>query len=529
MSRNNLQFDLNKIDEGMNLVHKAVTGTMGAAGKNIMFRDWSSEPVITNDGYTIAEMINPEDEDIRMGADFMKQASRRQNFEAGDGTSTVIALTHAMKEEGKAKVASGTNAMRLKREMNETVEKIIPILRESAKKIETDKELFDVANLSMENPSAAKIVVDAVKTCGINGRVVVHESNSVTTQTEEVKGIEFERGYINQAMVTNAVRLTAELENVHVLVADKDFNLMKQIFPIMEGLKAKDVTELVVICRDMIGEALGNVLANIQAGVFRTVVVQVPGDADLLDDIALLTGAKKVNEVNCPENLTHEHLAYLGKAKRVVVSRDRTVIDSDSGDKDKIKDRIESLKVQLKNETMDFEKTKIKDRLAKLDGKVVYIKVGAPTQQDMKYMKLKFDDAVAATVAARNGGIVVGGGRALYDLSLGKAMTDGEHVVLRACGAPIRRIIENAGKSPSSKGYWIFKTRGVLDTLKKGQAWNSMTEKPVLDFLTEGIIDPVDIEIWALKNAVSTASGYITTFGALIPIIPKKEVQVPLA
>ena len=527
--RNISQFNLDKVDEGMNLVHKSVTGTMGAAGKNIMFRDWSSEPVLTNDGYTIAEMINPEDEDIRLGADFMKQASRRQNFEAGDGTSTVIALTHAMKEEGKIKVASGVNAMRLKKEMNEAVEKIIPILRQSAKQIETDKELFDVANLSMENPEAAKIVVEAVKTCGVNGRVVVHESNSVITQTEEVKGIEFERGFINQSMVTNAVRLTAELENVHVLVADKDFNLMKQIFPIMEGLKSKDVTELVVICRDMIGEALGNVLANIQAGVFRTVVIQVPSDMDLLDDIALLTGAQKINEVNCPENLTPSHMTYLGKAKRVVVSRDRTVIDSDNGDKVKIKDRIESLKVQLKNETMDFEKTKIKDRLAKLDGKVVYIKVGAPTQQDMKYMKLKFDDAVAATVAARNGGIVIGGGRALYDISLGNATTDGEQVVFKACSAPIKRIIENAGKSPEDKGLWIFKKKGILKTLKKGQAWNSLTEKPVLDFLAEGIIDPVDIEIWALKNAVSTASGYITTFGALIPIISKKELSTPLA
>lgn len=515
MARNKVEFGLENIKKGMDMVHDAVTGTIGAAGRNVLFRDWSNEPVITNDGYTIAEMINPEDEAERMGADFMKQASRRQNSEAGDGTTTVVALAHAMIEKGLEKLKDGANAMKLKREMDAAVSAIIPKLRKSAKKVTNDKELFDVANLSMENPEMAKIVVDAVKTCGENGRVVVQESNYVETKTEEVKGLEFNRGYMSQYMITNAVKLTAEMDDVHVLVADKEFNLMRQIFPIMEGLKAKGVDKLLIVCKNVIGEAMGNIIANIQKGTFLAVAVQIPDDSDLLDDIAIITGAQKVNEVNTPDALTPMHIDYLGKAKRVVVSREKTVIDSNEGDKKDIKDRIQSLKNELKDATLDHERSRIKDRLAKLDGKVVYIKVGASTQQEMKYTKLKVDDAVAAALAARNGGVVIGGGRALYDISQGKSETQGEEVVLAACSAPMRKIIENAKKDPEK----------VLEQLPHGTAWNSLTEKPVIDFLKEGILDPVDIEIWALRNAVSTATGFLTSFAALVNVPPKKELS----
>ena len=509
--RNITQFDLSGIKKGMDMVHKAVTETIGASGRNVMFRDWSNEPVVTNDGYTIAEMINPEDEGERMGADFMKQASRRQNSEAGDGTSTVVAIAHEMIERGIQKVFEGANAMRIKREMNEAVEAIIPKLRKSAKKIANDKELFDVANLSMENPEMAKIVVDAVKTCGSSGRVVAQESNSATTYTEEIKGIEFGRGYISQYMITNAVKLSAELEDCPVLIADKEFNLMKQIFPVMEGLKAKGVDKLLIICKNVIGEALGNMIANIQKGTFLCVAVQCD-DLDLLEDIAVMTGAQKVNEVNTPDCLTPMHLEYLGKVKKAVVTRERTQIDSGYGQKDKIDQRIKSLKNDIKDKEKEgLSVNKDKARLAQLDGKVVYIRVGAPTQQEMKYTKLKVDDAIASTLAARNGGVVVGGGRALYDISLGKATTDGEQVVLSACAAPMRKIIENARREPDE----------ILPTLKAGQAWNSLTEKPVIDHIKEGIIDPVDIEIWALKNAVSTAGMYVTTFCSLVPVPPK--------
>lgn len=514
--RNTTKFNLEGIKKGMDTVHKAVTGTMGASGKNVMYRDWSREPVTTNDGYTIAELISPDNEDESMGADFIKQASRRQNTEAGDGTSTVIALTHAMIENGLKKVSEGHNAMRIKREMNDEVESIIPILRKSAHKISNDKELFDVANLSMENPEMAKVVVNAVKDCGNNGRVVVQESNSTETYTEEIKGIEFGAGHITPYMITDAIKQSATLEDVPILVADKEFNTMKQIFPIMEGLKAKGIDKLLIVCRGVIGEALGNMIANIEKGTFLCVAVSLRDDPELMEDIAIVTGAQRINEINAPDALTPKHLECLGKVKRAVITRERTLIDSGYGKKENIKERIESLKNDIKSKEKDgIVVNKEKARLAQLDGKIIYIRVGAPTQQEMKYIKLKIDDAVASTVAAKNGGVVVGGGRALYDISLGKSKTDGGRVVLSACSAPICRIIENARREPST----------VLETLKTGQAWNSLSEKPVFDYIKEGIMDPVDIEIWALKNAVSTAGMFITTFCGIVNIPPKKDLS----
>ena len=512
--RNKIVFgqDMEGVKRGMDMVHKAVVGTIGAAGRNVMFRDWSREPVITNDGYTIAEMINPEDEAESIGADFMKQASRRQNSEAGDGTSSVIAITHAMIEKGMEKLSEGANAMKLKREMVEAVNTIIPKLRKSAHKVSGDKELFDVANLSMENPENARIVVDAVKNCGESGRVMVQESNAIETYIEEIKGIEFGGGHISPYMITDPIKQQAVLEDVPVLVADKEFNMMKQLFPIMEGLKLKGIDKLLIVCRGVIGEALGNMIANIEKGTFLCVAVRLLDDPELMEDIAIMTGATKINEINSPDALTPQHIEYLGKVKRVTVTRERTQIDSGYGKKSDIKERIESLKNDIKSKEKDgVTVNKEKARLAQLDGKIIYIRVGAPTQQEMKYTKLKVDDAVASTLAAKRGGVVVGGGRALYDMCQGSVDTDGEDVVKYACCAPIHRIIENAKKEPNE----------ILGKLKEGQAWNSLTEKPVVDYIKEGIIDPVDIEVWALKNAVSTATGYLTSFAAIVNIPPK--------
>jgi len=507
--------DLESVKKGIDIVHQAVVGTIGAAGKNVMFKDWTQQPVVTNDGYTIAEEINLEDESENLGANFMKQASRRQNSEAADGTTSTIAIAHAMIEKGIEKLNAGANAMKLKRQMDSSVDELIVKLRKSSQKIKDDKGLFDVANLSMENQEMAKIVVDAVKACGENGRVVVQESNLVVTKTEEATGIDFPSGYISPYMITDATKLISELDNVHVLVTDKTFNQLNQLLPVMNTLKAKGFDKLLVICHDMIGESLGNVIVNIQKGVFLAVAVQMPADKDLLDDIAILTGAQKISEINVPEGLSELHVNYLGKAKRVIVSRDKTIIDGGEGLKDVIKDRILALKNEIKDKEKDGQFVgDLKARLAKLDGKVVYIKVGAPTQQEMKYLKLKIDDAVASAIAAKKSGVIVGGGRALYDLSTQKPSNDGEDVVLHACSMPIKRIIENAKKNPDE----------ILKILKRGQAWNALTEEPVKDFLKEGLVDPVDITIWALKNAVSTAGMFLTTFSAIVNI-PKKDIK----
>ena len=512
--RNKIVFgqDMEGVKKGLDMVHKAVVGTIGAAGRNVIYRDWSREPVITNDGYTIAEMINPEDEAESIGADFMKQASRRQNSEAGDGTTTVVALTHAMIEKGIEKIKDGINAMKLKREMDKAVKDIIPKLKKMSHKVSGDKELFDVANLSMENEGMARIVVDSVKNCGESGRVMVQESNSIETYIEEIKGIEFGGGHISPYMITDPIKQQAVLEDCPILVADKEFNMMKQLFPIMEGLKLKGIDKLLVVCRGVIGEALGNMIVNIEKGTFLCVAVRLLDDPELMEDIAIMTGATKINEINSPDALMPEHIEYLGKVKRATITRERTQIDSGYGSKKDIKERIESLKNDIKSKEKDgIVVNKEKARLAQLDGKIIYIRVGAPTQQEMKYTKLKVDDAVASTLAAKKGGVVVGGGRALFDLSMEVGNTEGDEVVSYACQAPIRRIIENANEDPSK----------ILQKLEDGQAWNSLTEQPVEDYIKEGIIDPVDIEIWALKNAVSTATGYLTSFATLVPIPPK--------
>jgi chaperonin GroEL len=508
---NNEEF-ITKVKRGIDIVHEAVTSTLGGSGRNIMYRDYTQNPVVTNDGYTIAESIELEDEAEAMGADFLKQASRRQNFEAGDGTTTVIALAHAMIEKGLEKVKEGANPMKLKREMNESVIKIIDKLKKKAEKIKTDKELFDVANISMENPDMAQLVVDSIGKMGENGRIVVEESIGVTTKTEEVKGIELPSGYMSPYMINNASNLTAYMEDVHVLIADKQFNLLKDLFPILEGLKNKGHSNLLIICREVLGEAMGNLIANIQKGAFFTVAVQAPGDRNVLEDIAILTGSTIINEVNCPGELTSLHLNCLGKAKRVIVSRERSIIDSDNGSKKDIEARIQAIKTEIKDTDIEAFKSILRDRLARLSGKVIYIKVGSPTQQEMKYLKLKIDDAVASAIAAKRSGIVVGGGRALYDMGQDKYASDGDEVVKTACMEPMTKIIENAKKDP----------KDIIPKLSKGQAWNSLTEKPVIDYVKEGLVDPVDIEIWALRNAVSTAGMFLTTAGALIPV-PKKN------
>lgn len=509
--QNRVQFNLEGVKKGIDIVHDAVVSTIGGSGKNVMYRDYSGNPVVTNDGFTIAEMIHLEDESEKMGADFIKQASERQNYEAGDGTTTVISLAHAMIEGGLKKVKAGKNPMTLRREMEAAATKVIDKLKKSSKKITSDKELFDVANISMENPEMAKIVVTAVNTAGEFGRVVVQESTGVNTKVEEVKGIELKGGYLSPYMINNPSNLTSFLEDAPVLVADKSFGTLKDLFPVLEGLKAKGTDRLLVICRDVVGEALGNLILNIQKGLFFTVVVRIPDDYNVLEDIATLTGAQIVNEVNTPNELVPMHVNYLGKANRIVVSREKTLIDSGYGNKKEVEDRINAIKNEIK-EADGEKKESLKDRLAKMAGKVVYVKVGAPTQQEMKYIKLKTDDAVASAVAAKKSGVVVGGGRALYDISLEKSKSDGEDVVFRACAFPMRRIIENAKRDPNE----------IIESLKSGEAWNSVTEKAVSDCVKEGLIDPVDIEVWAIRNAVSTAGMFLTTAAAIIPNEEKK-------
>ncbi len=512
MSFNKVLFEkefTSKLKAGMDVVYKAVGNTLGAAGKNAIMRSYySRSPIATNDGVTIARSINLQDEAEAMGADLMKQGAERTNQEAGDGTTTAIVLTHAMIEKGLEKVAAGANPMKLRREMNDSVDAIIKKLAKISKQIETDEDLFNVANISMENPEVARLVVDSVKKAGENGTVIVEESNGLTIEREDIQGIQYGKGYISPYMITNGETMVAELNDVHVLVADKQFSLNKDIFNLLETLHTKNVKQLFVVCDSMQGEVLSTILANRMKNIFYTVVVQKPQDPEMLHDIAILTGAKVIDSTNTSQELLPLHFNYLGKAKKIKVTKDSTLIVGGHGDKEQIEERVKSIKNDIKS-AEGYKKEILKERLAKLVGGVVVLKVGAPTEAEMKYMKLKVDDAVASTRAAQEEGIVPGGGRCLYDFSLGKPETEGEEIIFYACGQPIRKIIENAG----------YESEDILGNLDNGEVFNVLTGDYEKDPMTSGIIDPTKVERCALKNAASLAATFLTAHCGIIELV----------
>jgi chaperonin GroEL len=493
---------LSALKRGVDVVHQAVSKTLGASGSNVVYRRYGS-PLITNDGISIADEIHLRDEAESMGADLIKQAAQKTNDEAGDGTSTAVELTHAMITEGMTKIKAGKNPMKLKKEMEVAFEKvskeIVPI------PVKSDEDLFNVANISVENPEIAKLVSEAVKTVGIDGLVTVEESSGFTIEKEQFEGLTFDHGFISPYMVTNPAKMEAVLNDVYVLVSDKKFMSMKDVFPLLEELAGRGVRQLFIICESMEGEILATVIANRLKGTFHIVAVKKPFNKEMLEDIAVLTGGKSITEEKGIRELSSSHYEWLGKAKKVVVGRESCSIIGGAGEKEKLDERIESIKEALKG-AEGYEKDKLKERLAKLSGGYINIKVGAPTEAEMKYLKLKVDDAVNATRAAMEEGIVIGGGRTLYDVSLGKAESDGEDVIRKACGMPMRRIIENSGEDAEA----------ILAVLGKGEVWNALINEKSSDPYKDGIIDPAKVERCALKNATSLSAIFLTSHAAIV-------------
>ncbi len=434
-------------------------------------------------------------------------------------TSTIAVLAQAMINKGLELIKNGSNPMQLRREMISSLSDIKEQIKKKSRKVESDEDLFNVANISMENPEIAKIIVDSVKQAGENGTVVVEESTGSTLKIESVDGIKFVGGYISPFMATNYQTMKAEMDNVPILVANKQFSTTKDMFNLLDELLKKNIRQMVIICNDVVGEMLSVLIANIRTPaadgfpVFRSVVIKtgIGTDQELLEDIALVTGGQLLDETNCPNEIEPRHFNYLGKARKVIVTKEDTLIIGGNGDKKKIEDKIISIREELKKAAI-HNKEFIKQRLGQLVGKVVVLKVGAPTEAEMKYMKLKIDDAVASTVSAQEEGIVAGGGRCLYDFSLLKAETDGEKIVYSACSSPMEKIIENAG----------FESEKEIKKLKSGEVWNSSTYKIVKDPFKEGIIDPAKVERCALENAVSLAGAFLSSASAIVTI-PKKD------
>ncbi len=500
--------------KGIDLTYKAVSATLGAAGKNCVYRSYFSQnPMVTNDGVSIAMMINPKDEAERMGCDLIKQSARRTNDVAGDGTTTNIVLVKAMIDKGLEKVEQGENPMILRKQMEKAVEKVVSKIKERSKQIKTDAELFNIANLSMENAEVAKIVAESVKKVGENGTVIVEESNGLTLEKEDVEGIKFDKGYISPYMATDPATMNATLRDVKILVTDKIFNLNSDFFPLLEEISKQKIKQLFVICDNIQGELLSSLIANRLKGTFHCVVVQKPNDPEVLEDIAIVTGADNITNEKCSGALMPLHFNFLGSAEKIIVTKDSTLIIGGRGQKDKIENRIKAIKTLIKDTESQYKKEQLKERLAKLVGGVVVLKVGAPTEAEMRYMKLKVDDAVAATRAAMEEGIVMGGGKTLYEIASVEAETVGEEVVYFACQQLIRKIIENAGFSPDS----------IIGGLSDGEVWDALATKVCKNPLEAGIIDPAKVERVALENAVSVAGIFLTTETLIIDIPESKD------
>lgn len=495
------------LKKGMDIVYKAVSGTLGAAGRNVIYNEYG-RPISTNDGVSIAGAINLEDETESMGAELIKQAAKRTDEEAGDGTSTAIILAHGMVEEGMTQIALGVNPMQLKREMEAGLKVVIEELKAKSRPVESDEDLFNIANISVENPEIATLVRDAAKHAGIEGQVTVDESTGITIEKVNVDGMKFERGYISPYMVTDPEKMEAVMKDVLILVSDKSLNMVNDIFPLWEEINKRGHSQMLLISEDVSGELLASVIATRVQGKnhFLTCCVKKPFHEDFLEDIAVLTGATTLTSQKGIKQFLPEHFSYLGKAQKVVVTKDTCLIIGGAGDKAKIEERIAGIKNEMK-EVETFEKNQLKVRLARLLGGVVVIKVGAPTEAEMKYLKRKIEDAVNATRAAMEEGIVVGGGRTMYDISLMPSKTAGETVIRKACGRLIQKIISNAGASPT-----------ILGQLKEGEVFNALTGKISTNPVADGIIDPLKVERCALSNAVSFASMFLTTHAAIVHI-----------
>ncbi len=511
---NKAVFNIDNVKNGMDIVHNAVAPTMGAAGRNALYRSpYSKKPMVTNDGVSIAKMIMLEDEEQALGADMIKQAAETTNVEAGDGTTTAVVLAHAMVEKGLEAIKNGVNPMKLKREIKEAVNLVIKKIEKDAIKVEDDAALFNIANISMEDPEVAQLITDAVKKVGESGMVIVEESSGLKIETQEMLGFSFGNGYMSPFFVNNTDKMLAEINDVHILLTDKSFSLNNDYFDLVDSLYAKGLRHLVIFCENIQGEALQTIIANKFAGKFHAVVVRKPDNASM-EDMAILTGGECIMEEKLPGSLKPIQIAFLGKAKKVIISEDRTIIIGGEGKKDKIDNRVAFLKEKIEN-TTGFEQEKIKERVARMTGGMIIIKVGAQTEAMMKYMKLKVDDAVSSCKSAQEKGIVAGGGRCLLDssaIALAEIKTDGADVVNHACGMPIRTIICNSGVNVDD----------TMLSLDLGEIWDSNKMEICKDPITSGIIDPAKVEICALKNAADMASIFLTSHVSIVDV-PKTE------
>ncbi len=518
-----------RMKRGIDTVANAVRATIGPRGRNAIIDRGYGAPTITNDGVSIAKEISLEDKMENLGASVIKEVANKTNDSAGDGTSTATVLTHAIIHEGMKVVTMGANPMNLKTGIQKASELVRKELSNMAKKISSDEEIARVASVSAESEEIGKIIAETIKKVGKDGVITVEESQTIGIESEVVEGLQFSRGYVSPYMITNPEKMKAELRNPMILVTDHKISSMKDVLPVMEELARSGKKDFVVIADDIEGEALASFILNKLRGAMNILAIKAPGFGDSkkqeLIDIATVTGATFIDS-GLDMKLEDVTMADLGSADKVVSSKDETIIIGGKGDEKRIREYIEYLKKQLENVESKWDREKLEKRIAKLSGGVAVIKVGAATESEMKYLKDKIEDAVNATKAALEEGIIPGGGSALVKIAQKlsqKTMKNfmdeeraGFDLVLRALEAPLRQIAINAGKDDGV----------VLAKVQEGgelAGYDAKKDRFVGDMIKEGIIDPVKVTKSAVLNSASAASVFLTTEVAIADLPEKHD------
>jgi len=512
------------LKRGVDAVANVVKVTIGPRGRNVVLDKSYGAPMITNDGVSIAKEITLKDKFENMGAEIIKEVANKTNDVAGDGTTTSVILAQAIIGEGMKHAAMGVNAMSLRAGIEEASAKAVAVLSQIAKPIKNKEEIRQVAVISSESETVGNIIAETIEKVGKDGVVTVEESQTFGVESEVVEGLEFDKGYVSPYMITNPERMEAEYKDVPILLTDRKISGVKEILPLLESLAQSGKKELVIIADDVDGEALSTFIVNKLRGGFSVLAVKAPGYGDrkkeMLEDIAVTVGAKVISE-DLGIKLEGATVEMLGRASKVLARKDSTVIVGGKGGKTAIDNRIKALKKQKETTESKYDKEKIDERIAKLSGGVAVIRVGAATETEMKYLKLKIEDAVAATKAAIAEGIVAGGGSALIRV-IKKMRTMkgtefatpeialGYDIVLRSLEAPLRQIVLNTGNADGSVA-----VEKIMSSDKENAGFNALTEKFSDDLIKDGIIDPVKVTRTALQNAASAAAILLTTEAAV--------------
>lgn len=517
-----------KLQNGVNVLADTVKVTLGPKGRNVVLEKSYGGPTITNDGVTIAKEIELEDKFENMGAQLIKEVAQKTNDVAGDGTTTATILAQAMINAGIKNVAAGANPIALRHGIEKAVAAVVEAVKANAKAIANKEEIAQVATVSAGNEKIGNLIAEIMELVGKDGVISVEDSNTIGLDKEVVEGMQFDNGYLSQYMITDTASMKAVLENPAILITDKKISSIQDILPVLEQIAQGGKKEIVIIAEDVEGEALATLVVNKLRGVINVLAVKAPGFGDrrkeMLADIAALTGGTVIS-TDLGMKLEDTKIEQLGQARKVESDKENTIIIEGKGDKKAIGERVAQIKKQIEKSTSDYDKEKLNERLAKLSGGVGVIKVGAATETEQKELKYKVEDAVNATKAAVEEGVVAGGGSALVDaipalqeLQLEGDEKIGAEIVKKALEAPLRQIAENAGVD----GAVVIEE---VKSMKAGEGFNALTGE-YGDMVKFGIIDPVKVTRSALQNAASIAALVLTT-EAIVADKPEEKKESP--